>query len=273
MRRVSFGHSEKFLLLESYELAGMVQTHRGILSNCYWGNDSWIGSTIADLQRMIVSGDERRVAESDKYLAEIEDQIPVSRGWRNVDDVVGALPNVPAFLAGHPQCMRRRQRVASETAPLSIYLDLGSSNTISHVLIERRGLVLLALIRLLVEHRPVELWVGSSIGATGYASTTCWRIDTSPLDLARAAYHISATAMSRRFGYGVSTAESGRRWNSAFAMGNHAAQVSHLRNRVPQLFSGDTMFVPPIYDTGNEMVTNPVAWLKRTMAQYVGESE
>jgi hypothetical protein len=269
---------DKYLLLETSELAGLVQKHDRLLSDKVGGSWTGGGGYQAFKQR-VTTGDESLVAESDKHLALIEDQVPMSRGWRNVDDVVGAVPNVPAFLAGHPQCMRRRQRAMRDTAPLAIFMDLTSSAGIDAKAIQKRGIVLLALTRLLVEHRPVELWVGTGLGGSGsfrrsdsdaVSATVAWRIDTAPLDLARAAFHISSVGMARGFGYKMAHAELNMP-HGAWPFGNHGLHCRTAEQRLKQVFAGqELLYIPPIY-LGDPMTNDPVAWVKRVLAQYVGE--
>ena len=267
---------DSYLLLEAGELPAMAQKHGNMLSHHVGG--SWAGGGgFQKFMACITTGDNSLVEESDKHLAMIEDQVPMSRGWRNVDDVVGAVPNVPAFLAGHPQCMRRRQRAMRDTAPLAIYMDLTSSAGISAKDVQQRGVVLLALVRLLVEHRPVELWVGTSLGAghryggqAAVTATVAWRIDTAPLDLARAAYHVSATAMSRGFGYNIIHAELSMPHGS-WPFDNFGLHTQTAPARLGQVFAGqELLYVPPIY-LNDSMTADPVGWVKRVLAKYVGE--
>lgn len=261
---------DNYLLLEAGELPYLAQKHADLLS-CKVGG-GWYGSTYHEFKQRIETGHNALVADSDKHLALIEDQVPMSRGWRNVDDVVGAVPNVPAFLAGHPQCMRRRQRTMRDTAPLAIYMDLTSSAGIDAEDVQKRGVVLLALTRLLVEHRPVELWVGTGLGYTGVSATVAWRIDTAPLDLARAAYHVSATAMARGFGYEMVHAEL-KMPHGHWPFDNHSLHCRTAEERLKQVFAGqELMYIPPIH-LHDAMTKDPVGWVKRVMAQYVGTEE
>jgi hypothetical protein len=270
---------DDYLLLEAGELPAMVQKHEGRMAEHVGG--SWTGGGgYHSFKQKVTTGDNSLVAESDRHLAMIEDQVPMSRGWRNVDDVVGAVPNVPAFLAGHPQCMRRRQRAARDNAPLAIFMDLTSSAGISAKDIQQRGVVLLALARLLVEHRAVELWVGTGLGAgksytnhrDAVSATVCWRIDTAPLDLARAAYHISATAMSRGFGYEMTHAELNMQ-HGAWPFGDYDLHCRTAEQRLRPVFEGqELLYIPPIY-LNDAMTKDPVAWVKRVLAKYVGTEE
>lgn len=253
---------DDYLLIDAGELT--VTARATSFSVSSWSG----GGTREQFLSKVELGDQSLVQQSDDYLAKIEDQVPVSRGWRNVDDVVGAVPNVPAFLAGHPQCMRRRERTMRDTAPLAIYMDLTSSGGITAQVVQRRGVVLLALTRMLVEHRAVELWVGASLGGSSLrgSGTVAWQIDTAPLDLARAAHRISSTTMSRGFGY--SACQQRLSTKGSWPFNSYALHVETAPSRLQTVFAGQTLlYVPPVYLT-DPLVTNPVAWLKKTMAKY-----
>lgn len=260
---------DKYMLLDSGEIPEMVNNTPDYFRSKITNTTGWYGEAYEDFIKHIRIGDENRVKNSDKFLDEIEDQVPMSLGWRNIDDVVGAVPNVPSFLAGHPQCMRRRERVMRETSPLVIYMDLTSSGGINSDSVERRGIVLLALTRRLVEHRAVELWVGTSLGTHRVSGTTAWRIDTAPMDLARAAFYISATVMSRGFGYAVCQSKMQTSGNWPFS--SYDKHCVTAAERLKSVFSGrELLYVPPIY-LRDEMTSNPVGWVKRVLAQYTKE--
>lgn len=238
-----------------------------------WTDNSWLGGTYEQFKHNVELGDESLVSASEQVLAEIEDQIPMSLGWRNFDDVVGAVPNVPAFLAGHPQCMRRRERVMKETAPLFIFMDLTSTCIVDAADVRKRGIVLLALVRRLVEHRPVELWVGAQQGNYNLSGTTAWRIETAPLDLARAAFHIASPSMSRAFGY----QQNYKMYNipscGPFPFYNIELHKRTGKQRLEALFPGqEIMFIPPLA-YNDPMVKDAVGWVRDVMKRYTKEDE
>lgn len=253
-----------FMFMNASEIVTAAKTHEkwmrhqqgiqgGNMRNC----------SNAEFNRLVTIGDEKLVQQSEKFLAEVEDQVPMSAGWRNFDDVVGAVPNIPAFLAGHPQCMRRRQRTMKHSAPLTIIMELTSSMGIKKELILQRGIVLLALVRMLVVHRPVELWVGTTLSGSGHTATALWQIDTAPMDLARAAFQIADTSMSRLFGYAM--AESlvdkhlGGTWHYT------PEQITEILKSVGGW--NEILYLPGI-KLSDPMVSEPVEWLKRTLSQY-----
>lgn len=266
---------DHYMMIEAGELSSVLKQHESQMKVSAW-TQKWAGETVAVMRQRIVTGHDALVEQSDRFYDQIADQVPMSRGWSNVDDVVGAVPNVPAFLAGQPQCMRRRQRTAKENAPLTIYMDLTSSSTVSQRDVLRRGLVLLALTRMLVQHRSVELWVGAACSVDQYAaSTIAWRIDTAPLDTARAAYHISSPAMSRLFAYGVMRRVLGAReveQTLYFPFRNYQQHVQTAEQRMRVMINGDMLFIPPLHGH-DPMLTDPVGWLRRTMSRYVRQEE
>ena len=264
--QTKFG-KDSYMMMSAGEIPDMVAKNTAMMKGRFQGA-SWYGETFAEFQKHVVTGENKRVAESEKFLEAIQDQVPVSKGWRNQDDVVGALPNVPAMLAGHPQHMRRRQRVSKETAPLSIYMDLTSSGGIGAAQVNKRGLALMALTRLLIEHRAVALWVGASLGGHGRAGTVAWQIDTAPLDLARATYHVSATSMSRLFGYSLNqdVFKTGGGW----PFGNYGLHCQTAKTRLQNILGGDILYIEPIM-LGDELTNDPIGWIKRTMAKYLNQ--
>lgn len=274
MRKISTeykGRPDVYMLLENGDLLEAVERNASRLRSKIIYDSSWTGATYDEFNRKVRTGDEELVAESEALLTKIEDQVPMSRGWRNIDDVVGAIPNVPSFLAGHPQCMRRRERTMRETAPLAIYMDLTSSGGIHQSDVRKRGIALLALTRCLVEHRPVELWVGASLNKGNGSGTVMWRIDTAPLDLARSAFHIGATVMSRGFGYEMTHIEfnTGGHW----PFNDFELHKQTAKERLAQVFPGtEILYIPPIY-ISDDLVKDPVGWIKRTLAQYVQKED
>jgi hypothetical protein len=262
---------DRYLLLESDEVIPAVKSIEKRLTGYLARNRSWSGGNSFDeLLNKIMLGDETLVAASEAMLEKIEDQVPMSKGYQTVDDVVGAFPNIPAYLAGQPMCMRRRKRVTKNNAPLVIYMDLTSSAGIDAKRIQDRGTVLLALVRLLCDHRAVELWVGTGLGGgyNGVSGTVAWRIDTAPLDLARAAFRIASTSIARGFGYEMATEkfETGGGW----PLGDFRRHQATAKERLANVFEGqEILYVPPIFLT-DEMTTDPVGWVKRTLKEYVG---
>jgi hypothetical protein len=272
----SLGEDTYFLMNSADEIERACTTHEAQYSR----GGSWYGNvSFEDAIRKTHSGDQALVAPSDLLISQLEDQIVHTKKWRNVDDVVGAIANVPAFIAGVPQCMRRRQRLDHDDAPVTIFMDLTSSAGISAQDLLKRGTAILAFARLLCEHRAVELWGGISIGEGGWggkawSNTVGWRIDTTPLDLARAAFLLAAPAMARGIGYALGEKTSSRgSWGGSWPFGNHDKHVATQAERLQRaLGNSELLLVPPIY-LNDPLTQDPVGWIKRELSQYVHTEE
>jgi hypothetical protein len=167
--------------------------------------DDWVGASAARTLQRARSGDASRVALCDAMLARMEDAVGFqTRRWRTVDGVVGGVPNVPAYLAGAPLTMRRRVRQMDDAAPLTVALEMGVSQSVRAETLARRGAAALAFARIAAASRPVDLWVYFA-ARNGDDKPACMavRLDTAPLDVARAAWLTCAPEALRRAGFGV----------------------------------------------------------------------
>ena len=93
------------------------------------------------------------VEKSESFLSKFEALAfnAPARQW--INDITGVLPNIPAYLAGHPQAMRRRTRIEFDSAPITIYADVFVSCAFKHEQIIKRGS---AVLPLLGYYPPVE---------------------------------------------------------------------------------------------------------------------
>ena len=162
----------------------------------------WSDGTLRDNVRRLRDGDLRYVAQSDELLRKFESLTFATprREWRAAE--AGHVPAVPAFIAGHPQSMRRRRRVESEVAPVTIVVDVFASCAFSHADILARGAAVLALTRVLAAVRPVELYVGC--GTTAYSGKSGFfaaKVPTTPLDLAHASFTLCGVGFLRQVAF------------------------------------------------------------------------
>jgi hypothetical protein len=231
---------------------------------------SWFGGkSYAESLENVRSGDLAGVADADKFLADMESHVFVSRQFRVFDDVVGAVPNIPAYLAGVPQNMRRRTRQPTSTAPLSVFVNLTSSAGIGAADLYKRGAAILALVRLLSNVRAVELWGFVGLGDSRTGNYVAVRLDTAPLDLARAAHVLTHTSVARGLGYGIATHRfnAGGAWpySDVKLSRKHGAEIL-ARVTYP---GSDVLLIPPIFLT-DDCVKNPVKWIRDMLQAYGG---
>jgi hypothetical protein len=163
----------------------------------------WIGAERADTERRALVGDAARVPMVDAMLNKFEARVDFSSARvRTVDAIAGGAPNVAAYLAGSPVAMRKRVRVIDTAAPLVIAFEMGVSHNVNNETIARRGAAALAFARIASAARPVELWVYfGAIDGNGKSAIMAVKLDTAPLDIARAAWLFCAPEALRRAGF------------------------------------------------------------------------
>jgi hypothetical protein len=272
------GREDHYTFVEAGDLRALCQKHDAHIEN--FGARGWYGNHgKAAALRALTLGDESLVAASDALLAKLEDKLPRTKKRQMQRTVSGGMVCVPEYLTGQPECMRLRRRLDRNDAPVTIFMDLTSSAMIDADKLLKRGTAILALARALCEHRVVELWGGIALGGgAGYrggkawASTFAWRIDTVPLDLARAAFLLSAPAMARGIGYGLAPTLAGHStWSGSWPFGAHDL---HVRTQAVRLRSAtaaaEMLVVPPIYGT-DPLVTAPLDWIMRELARLTGD--
>lgn len=252
------------------ELADFADAHCADTSD-YKQSGSWVGGDSGPIaSRKTRLGDLSRVAASDALMTRFERFAfeTERKVWR--DDMAGGFPNVPAYLAGHPLAMRRRVNDASAAAPLAIIVDLTTSAGIDAQTIARRGAAILAVTRLLTMRRPVELWAGCMTGSgkrnQNLAAVFC-KLDTTPLNLATAAYIMTSAAFPRALCYGIADKECG------FTAGGWPYNHYNIAaNAMPQICAEafahvtETLCIPAMFGA-SKMTDNPEAWIEATLAR------
>lgn len=238
---------------------------------------SWDGGqSYDDAAKLARAGDISRVAASDAFMNRLEDIIGFERQtFRTVDAVSGGVPNIPALIANQPLAMRRRQRVISEQAPLNVVVDLVSSGGIDASKLEKRGAAVLALVRLLSAVRPVNLyavtaakpWDQNRYASAGFAV----RLDTAPLDIARAAHVFGSPAFARNLIYRLTSYEAHGNWDIdglswPFDDVNfYRANGAHYWERA--LGAGECLFMAPPY-LNDMAIDDPERFIKEKIAEY-----
>jgi hypothetical protein len=245
------------------------------------GNSAWSGNHNYDnAARLCRTGDLSRVAASDKYVTALEDKFNFSsHAFRNVDAITGGTPNVPAFLAGQPLNMRRRQRVQTELPPLNIVIDVASSGGISSAMLEKRGSALLALVRVLSAMRPVNLYIACATRPTNNdkfaSSAIAFKLDTSPLDLARACHVLSEPSVARRLFYCAVTHQIGARMEGLLQWSYNSVDIYRANGAEywQRVIGADEMlFVAPAF-VSDRNISQPEKWLQEMIEEYGFQSE
>lgn len=244
--------------------------HRVTTSNRWTGGKDYDTSV-----KQCRIGDLSGVEPSDKILSKLEIAFPVTAKFAIVNDVCGGVPNVPAMLAGHPLSMRRRQRLASEQAPLCIFVSLELSAGIDIGTMRQRGATILALVRLLSDKRPIDLYACCSVGQDGLAAHIITRIDTAPLDLARAAHFLTCPSVTRGLNYAACDSlmvkHFGKVWSGHWAYGDHGKYIKHAREIFLSAVnpSAEALLIPAA-ELNDPCVKTPELWIKKMLETYGG---
>lgn len=255
-----------------------VEFTRGLIGN----GRAWCGASNADeVSAWLADGKPELVGRSDKLLSAFDDIQFNTRKSAIVPAVCGGAPNVGAFLAGSPVAMRQRIKTVSDQAPLRLVADISSSAGIKTETLERRGASILALVRMLAAVRPVELYIGFSTNiheSTTQKKTSAHyemvRIDTTPLDLARAAFLLADPAAARVALYSTACeAVKAPSTNVSINWGYRDVSLSRRRfaDAVSRMFGdgSETAYLAPPF-VNDATKDNAEAFIREKLLEYGG---
>ena len=216
-------------------------------------------------------GDMRGVGASDKLLEQMERLMPETARpvWR--DEIVGVMPNVPAFIAGSPMSMRKRVNLPNHQGAIAVVVDIGAASHVETEAIQKRGAAVLALVRALSAIRPVELWAGAGLDAdrARNASWNFCRIDTAPLDLAHAAFILTNAGAIRRVLWMAAVAH-GFRGDSPYSCNQRHATEHYTQQLIAPAFAHvtETIVLPRLTRHEEESISNPAKWIEGKIQKY-----
>lgn len=244
---------DTFMLCDMGGLVEKARSTRGHTLHMSW----------TDAVSLLERGNPKLTDKADAFMSKFEDDIFLGQGWNTTDEVVGALPNVPAYLAGHPQNMRLRRKITANRGTLCVFFELtGSSGSLNSR--HERGAAMLALIRLLTNTRPVEFWTLTTLGMRNTMNMVACRMDTTPLDVARSAamlmdntcLEVTCEVNRRLLGGGswsYGEMELERKW------------TGEALRRVIQP-SSEILFIPATYLSDN--MWSPEQWVRDMLKKY-----
>ena len=244
------------------------------------GGRDWYGATPAETFERASAGNAKLTAPCDRLLDRMENVEFATSRFATVSAVAGGAPCVPAYLAGSPMAMRRRVRVADDLAPLAVVVDIGVSASVSHPTIQRRGAAALALVRLLAATRPVSLWVVcgqvTDLDGTRRDAALAVRVDTAPLDVARAAWLLAAPEAFRRACFAATHAIAGHAEKRGvnWLRDSHGRHPELLRECLPALTACDDFLLVPSLITAGETQfgsdEKAAAWVQAQLDKHGG---
>jgi hypothetical protein len=246
-------------------------------------NASWFGNiTHSQALTMATKGDDSQVAAAEALMEKFSAEIETSQ-YSDEPSVAGCYACVPEALMGEPECMRVPELVGSESAPLSIYVDITSSATISADQIRKRGVAVLAAVMALSATRPISLHVITVMGG-GKANSdgdefniVDVTIPTAPLDLATAAFALCHVGFARRLFYAVAMKEFkfDGSWPSfkgvPYADSRCEAYGAKVRKYLE--IDGDVLLIPPANAAEPEIYTVPETWVRKQLEKFGSRAE
>ena len=245
-------------------------------------SSDFYGATPTQTLERLHKGAPQRVATVDRVLDKVENAVDFcSARYVMRAAVAGGVPCVPSALAGVPTAMRARRRVVDDMGPLAVFIDMGLSASVKDHTIARRGAAALALVRLLSATRPVELWTFTAQTVDHRSDTpsnaiSAIRLETAPLDLARAAWLLCAPEAFRRAGFASSSALAGlpKNFDVNWLFDDHKRHNSALPSLLAKAFGDSDRLVIPALFTGGETQFNDdataIAWVQSMIEQHSG---
>lgn len=155
-------------------------------------------SSVAGAVRYIHNGaTEYETRETRTLLDKIESGFHGRTVQQWQPSVMGAYPMVPDFLAGMPDCMRRRMQTDTDVSPIRIVVNTTVSAGVDAHDLARRGAAATALAIKLSEVRPVELWAAYGGHAAGRTTIGRVKMDTNPVSISNAVAVLSSRQFAR----------------------------------------------------------------------------
>lgn len=244
------------------------------------GDGSWAGKPYADALRLLDKGDLTWVERASKLIENIEQAAVFTSGVKlMMPSVAGYIPNVPALVSGHPESMLMRQEseLQGMQTPIGIYYDTGVSAGVSDTQLLNRGVACLALVMALQMFRPVELYVvhtirpDNGIDCAGYAV----KVETKPLDLARACYMLTSNEMARRLSFSTcylaancTTYDFSGQWAWSMPPSLNNKYIEYTRRLFDM--TPDDILLDGAFLFDKLCLTDPLAWVKKMVARHAG---
>lgn len=232
---------------------------------------SWTGELIADTLNWTRKGNPVKVPIAEKMLDRITADLELTAPeW--IADVAGAFPDVPAFLAGQPECMRRRVLVESNRAPVRVFVDVASSAAINFQQLATRGTAALALVMSLIrEGRAVELFTYTNLeGSRNGQSVVIVKMLTTPIDIGSVAHCLTSSGYSRTLIYQICRRMNGFKGHfskhSPFASSYQARQLSAREHLLKGIYQPGDIVLPIPFRSDPEII-DPVKWVNDRLAE------
>lgn len=236
-------------------------------SSLSWYGGETVEQTIDFAQR----GDTKLVDVAESLMTKLETQIETPRRTWTASPV-GAYPCVPDYLRNIPTSMRRQVETGDEHAQITILVCTSSSASISSEVFLNRGITILTLVMALSRVRPVSLYLlDISDGNRDTTGETVFltKINTTPLDLATAAYAVTSIGLTRRVMYSIEQELNGfdGGWPKNFNFSNPKQYYTKLLNQLG--FDEKHTLLIEAARSNDQLLTQPLSWIKSQIERFV----
>ena len=177
------------------------QTERGdkLRGRRFSTRDSWAGGTYEYFTRGMIGAVADYVKAADKLTTQFGNAALEDYGVTLDANVVQGVLDYSAALAGDPMCMYGATIEEHDRSPIEIYVDPWVSGEVAASAIERRGIVVLALVQALSLFRPVRTYIlkGSRHLPARANTVQTLEVPTMPMDLSKASFMLCSPTVNR----------------------------------------------------------------------------
>lgn len=230
------------------------------LDRSLWMPTAWNNyETIETIKTKVANGELKNQKQVESTLDKINANVEVDhKHWEA--SMVGAYPSVPDYLSGNPLNMRRLLPIETNTSPVTIYVDMFVSSSISADDLQKKGIAIIALVCKLQEIRPIELVIVSANRNkldTGDVAVAC-KLETNPISLAHLLVILGNPGFVRT------------------VVLNYKLQFMDVKSNLPpsanpkKLFdlNQDTIWIDGAVSADGWTFGDPVAWVNQQVAKF-----
>ena len=224
----------------------------------------------------VEKGDDLAAQQIEKMVNKIEAGCLITTGVHFGDDVVGAVPNIGAYLSGSPMNMRNKRREKNNRGPLSLFLETTTSAGFDGPDKITRMAAMVVLARAIAVRRPLNLWLNVTYGGEGKLLQSSIQFETNPIDLTRLAAICSHLGDINHLGRSLSLQGPSKKFmeEKHYSWGSWAYGIPELeRTYAGEILGrvispGSQIAYLPAGLLGVDDISNPQAWMERMLKKY-----
>lgn len=236
---------------------------------------SWEGGSFAENMQQLDQGNLALADDAQRILEKFQNSNVFTSGIPQLQACpAGFAPNVPAYLSNRPDCMFTfgMSENVSNRSPLTIYVESTVSGGTSHAQIVNRGVAVLAFVMAMQAIRPVALYTINCLGGAQGCYGSITKIETSPLDLPRAAYMLTSPGYARCLGFSGAQGIEGSRSVGAWPWNSYPTDAAYEpAMRAMCAMEPQDLFLCGMFLLDQKALTNPVAWVQDMVAKHSGQ--